>query len=66
MERGPPIWYRGQSRHWHRKIPGCKRLRRMAKQGAVQGVVGVADVRVVEDVEELGSKTKPHAVLPGN
>jgi hypothetical protein len=38
----------------------------MAKQGAVQGVVGVADVRVVEDVEELGSKTKPHAVLPGN
>jgi hypothetical protein len=35
-------------------------------RGAVQGVVGVAEVRVVEDVEELGSKTKPHAVFPGN
>ena len=33
---------------------------------AVHGVGGVAEVRVVEDVEELGSKTKPHAVLPGN
>jgi hypothetical protein len=33
---------------------------------AVQGVVGVAEVRVVEDVEELGSKTKAHAVLAGN
>jgi len=43
-----------------------QRLRRVAKQGAVQSVVGVAEVRVVEDVEELGSKTKPHAVLPGN
>ena len=31
-----------------------------------KGVVGVAEVRVVEDVEELGSKTKPHAVLPGS
>jgi hypothetical protein len=41
-------------------------LRRAAEQGAVQGVVGVAEVRVVEDVEELGSKTKPHAVFTGN
>ena len=43
-----------------------QRLRRATEQGAVQGVVGVAEVRVVEDVEELGSKTKPHAVLAGN
>jgi hypothetical protein len=27
---------------------------------------GIAEVWVVEDVEELGSKTKPHAVLLGN
>ena len=33
---------------------------------AVQGVVGVAEVRVVEDAEELGSKTKPREVLAGN
>ena len=43
-----------------------QRLRRAAEQWAVQGIVGVAEVRVVEDVEELGSKTKPHAVLLGN
>jgi hypothetical protein len=43
-----------------------RRLRRATQQVAVQGVVGVAEVRVVEDVEELGSKTKAHAVLAGN
>ena len=37
-----------------------QRLRRATEQGAVQGVVGVAEVRVLEDVKELGSKTKPH------
>jgi hypothetical protein len=44
----------------------CQRLRRVTKQGACQVVVGIAEVWVVEDVEELGSKTKPHAVLLGN
>jgi hypothetical protein len=44
----------------------CQRLRRVTKQGACQVVVGIAEVWVVEDVGELGSKTKPHAVLLGN
>ena len=35
-------------------------------KGAGKVVVGTAEVGVVEDVEELGSKTKPHAVLAGN
>ena len=43
-----------------------QRSRRAAEKGAVRGVVGVAEVRVLEDLEELGSKTKPHAVLAGN
>jgi hypothetical protein len=38
----------------------CQRLRRVAEQGAGQAVVGIAEVGVVEDVEELGLKTKPH------
>jgi hypothetical protein len=29
-------------------------------------LVGAADVGVVEEVEELGSEAKPHAVLAGN
>jgi hypothetical protein len=41
-----------------------QRLRRATEQGAVQDVVGVAEVRVVEDVEELGSKTKPTPFSP--
>jgi len=36
-----------------------KRLRRLAEQRAGQGVVGAAEVRVVEDVEELGPETQP-------
>ena len=37
-----------------------QRLRRATKQGAGEGVVGIAEVLVVEDVEELGPETKPH------
>src|ERR1700674_4391560 len=37
-----------------------QRLRRAAEQGAGQAVGGGAEVRVVQDVEELGSETKPH------
>ena len=29
-----------------------------AKEGAGQGVVGIAEIWMVEDVEELGSETK--------
>ena len=36
-----------------------KRLRRLAEQRAGQGVVGAAEVRVVEDVEELRPETQP-------
>ncbi len=43
-----------------------ERLGRVAEQGAGQGVVGIAEIRMVEDVEELGGEAKPHAVLPGN
>jgi len=32
----------------------------MAEQGAGQGVVGIAEIRMVEDVEELGSEAKAH------
>ncbi len=35
-----------------------QRLRRMAKERAGQHIVGVAEVRVVEDVEKLGTETK--------
>jgi hypothetical protein len=35
-----------------------KRLRRLAEQRAGQGVVGAAEVRVVEDVEELRPETQ--------
>ncbi len=35
-------------------------------RGLFRVLLGIAEVRVGEDVEELGSKTKPHAVLPGN
>ena len=37
-----------------------QRLRRLAEEGAGQVVVGIAEIWMVEDVEELGSKTKPH------
>src|SRR6266567_924195 len=37
-----------------------KRLRRMAEEGVRQVVIGIAEIWVVKDVEELGSKTKPH------
>jgi hypothetical protein len=36
------------------------------RNDAVAAEAGSIEVRVVEDVEELGSKTKPHAVLLGN
>jgi hypothetical protein len=34
-------------------------LRRVAEQGAGQAVVGIAEVWMVKDVEELASETKP-------
>ena len=37
-----------------------QRLRRLAEQCVGQVVVGRAEVRVVEEVEELASETKPH------
>jgi hypothetical protein len=37
----------------------------VAKQGAGQVVVGIAEVSVIKDVEELGSKTKPTPFSPG-
>jgi hypothetical protein len=38
----------------------CQRLRRAAEQGTGYVVVGIAEVWVVKDVEELRSETKPH------
>ena len=35
-----------------------QRLRRVSKQGAGQAVVGIAEVRVVEDIEELGTEAQ--------
>ena len=37
-----------------------ERLRRTAEQGAGQDAIRIAEVGVVQDVEELGSETKPH------
>jgi len=37
-----------------------QRLCRAAKQRVVQGVNRVAEIRMVEDVEELGAETKSH------
>lgn len=36
----------------------CERLGRLAKERAGQAVVGVPEVGVIEDVEELGTETK--------
>jgi len=38
----------------------CQRLCRVAEQRTGQHVAGIAEVRVVKDVEELGSETKFH------
>jgi hypothetical protein len=37
-----------------------QRFRGVAKEGVGQSVVGIAEVWVVEEIEELGSETKPH------
>src|SRR5713226_2747423 len=37
-----------------------QRLRRVSKQGTGQAVVGIAEVGVVEDIEELGPETESH------
>ena len=43
----------------------CKRLRRVAEEGVRQVVIGIAEIWMVKDVEELGSKTKPTPFSPG-
>ena len=37
-----------------------ERPRRAAEQGAGQGIGGIAEVGMVEDVEELGAETQTH------